>query len=59
MNSGVDFKVPAVLPAGDGSADGGSADGSGIGSGWRRLRWLLDGVWVTLPAWVADTCSWA
>ncbi|HXR71737.1 hypothetical protein [Actinocrinis sp.] len=53
MNSGVDFEVPALLPADDGSADGGSADGSGIGSGWRRLRWLLDGVWVTLPAWVA------
>jgi hypothetical protein len=53
VNSGVDFEVPAVLPADDGSADGGSADGAGVGSGRRRLRWLLDGVWVTLPAWVA------
>lgn len=53
MNSGVGFEVPAALPADAGSADGGSVGGAGVGSGRRRLRWLLDGLRVTLPAWVA------
>lgn len=59
MNSGVDLDVPAAPPADGGSVDDGSADGGSTGGGTavsggrRRLRWLLDGLWVTLPAWVA------
>lgn len=57
MNSGADIEVPAALPVAGGLAERGAAYGAGIGSGRRRSRWLrrwlLDGLWVTLPAWVA------
>src|SRR5581483_9413748 len=48
MSQGVDLEAPAAPPA-----DGGSADGAGAGGSRGRLRWLLDGLWATLPAWMA------
>ena len=48
MSQGVDLEAPAAPPA-----DGGSAGGAGAGGSRGRLRWLLDGLWATLPAWVA------